>query len=100
MEVLSSLNVFSHFFPLYFKVLYFHLFQARAKEKERELQRAFAEKERQLQETQLSVARKLGEAEQRIVALQSCKFFSSSSVFAHLYQFNLIQAYAILQQMC
>ena len=45
--------------------------QARAKEKERELQRAFAEKERQLQETQLSVARKLGEAEQKIVSLQA-----------------------------
>ena len=45
--------------------------QARAREKERELQRLFAEKERQLQETQLSVARKLGEAEQKIVSLQA-----------------------------
>ncbi|XP_071094460.1 homeobox protein cut-like 1 isoform X3 [Haliotis cracherodii] len=43
----------------------------RAKEKERELQRIFAEKERQLQETQLSVAKKLGEAEQKISNLHS-----------------------------
>ncbi|XP_046339044.2 homeobox protein cut-like 1 isoform X1 [Haliotis rufescens] len=43
----------------------------RAKEKERELQRIFAEKERQLQETQLSVAKKLGEAEQKITNLHS-----------------------------
>lgn len=50
--------------------------QARAKEKERELQRLFADKERQLQETQLSVARKLGEAEQKITSLQSGKLLT------------------------
>ncbi|XP_050409045.1 protein CASP isoform X3 [Patella vulgata] len=44
--------------------------ESRAKEKERELQRSFAEKERQLQETQLAVAKKLGEAEQKISSLQ------------------------------
>ena len=45
--------------------------QLRAKEKEKELQRNFAEKERQLQETQLSVVKKLGEAEHRVLTLQS-----------------------------
>lgn len=43
--------------------------EARAKEKERELQRQFVEKERQLQDTQLEVAKKLGEAEQRVASL-------------------------------
>ncbi|KAK7505884.1 hypothetical protein BaRGS_00002606 [Batillaria attramentaria] len=54
---------------------------ARAKEKERELQRLFAEKERQLQETQLSVARKLGEAEQKITSLQSALESVQSELF-------------------
>ena len=45
--------------------------QLRAKEKEKELQRNFADKERQLQETQLSVVKKLGEAEHRVLTLQS-----------------------------
>lgn len=44
---------------------------ARAREKERELQRLFADKERQLQETQLAIVRKLGEVEQKNAALQS-----------------------------
>ena len=48
-------------------------FQLRAKEKEKELQRLFGEKERQLQETQLSVAKKLGEAEHKVSTLQSGK---------------------------
>ncbi|XP_052802047.1 homeobox protein cut-like 1 isoform X2 [Mya arenaria] len=43
--------------------------EARTKEKERELQKLFAEKERQLQETQITVSKKLGEAEQRVAAL-------------------------------
>ena len=47
------------------------LFQLRAKEKEKELQRQFADKERQLQETQMSVAKKLGEAEHKVATLQS-----------------------------
>ncbi|KAJ8312007.1 hypothetical protein KUTeg_009380 [Tegillarca granosa] len=45
--------------------------EARAKEKERELYRGFGEKERQLQETQLSVAKKLGEAEQKVTTLNT-----------------------------
>jgi homeobox protein cut-like len=50
------------------------IFKARTKEKERELQKQFAEKERQLQETQLSVARKLGEAEQRVTSLTNSMY--------------------------
>lgn len=45
--------------------------QAKAKEKEKELQRLFAEKERNLQETQMVVAKKLGEAEHQVAMLQS-----------------------------
>lgn len=45
--------------------------QAKAKEKEKELQRQFAEKERNLQETQMVVAKKLGEAEHQVAMLQS-----------------------------
>lgn len=45
--------------------------QAKAKEKEKELQRMFAEKERNLQETQMVVAKKLGEAEHQVAMLQS-----------------------------
>ncbi|XP_064600449.1 protein CASP-like [Liolophura sinensis] len=44
--------------------------EARAKEKEKELQRQFSEKERQLQENQLGLAKKLGEAEQKVSSLQ------------------------------
>ena len=43
----------------------------KAKDKEKDLQRQFGEKERQLQEMQLSVARKLGEAEHRAATLQA-----------------------------
>ncbi|XP_052824317.1 protein CASP [Octopus bimaculoides] len=39
--------------------------------KEKEIQKNFAEKERQLQETQLAVAKKLGEAEQKVSILRS-----------------------------
>lgn len=55
--------------------------QARAKEKEKELQRVFAEKERQLQETQLSVAKKLGEAEHKVATLQSALDTTQSELF-------------------
>ncbi|CAL1537355.1 unnamed protein product [Lymnaea stagnalis] len=55
--------------------------QSRAKEKERELQRIFAEKERALQETQLSVAKKLGEAEQQIASLHSALETVQSELF-------------------
>ncbi|GFO29668.1 homeobox protein cut-like 1 [Plakobranchus ocellatus] len=59
---------------------YFHVY-TRAKEKERELQRAFAEKERQLQETQLTVAKKLGEAEHKISSLHSALETAQSELF-------------------
>ncbi|XP_048775550.2 homeobox protein cut-like 1 isoform X5 [Ostrea edulis] len=55
--------------------------EARSKEKERELQRVFTEKERQLQETQLSVAKKLGEAEQRVTSLQTALENVQSELF-------------------
>ncbi|XP_072044688.1 protein CASP-like isoform X2 [Amphiura filiformis] len=55
--------------------------EARAKEKEKELQRSFANKERQLQETQMSVATKLGEAEHKIQQLQSALEASESELF-------------------
>ncbi|ESO97743.1 hypothetical protein LOTGIDRAFT_103741 [Lottia gigantea] len=54
---------------------------SRAKEKERELQRSFTEKERQLQETQLTVAKKLGEAEQKISSLQNSVESLQSELF-------------------
>jgi homeobox protein cut-like len=40
------------------------------------LQRVFAEKERYLQETQLAVAKKLGEAEQRVTTLHAGNYKS------------------------
>ncbi|XP_041349034.1 homeobox protein cut-like 1 isoform X2 [Gigantopelta aegis] len=55
--------------------------ELRTKEKERELQRFFAEKERQLQETQLAVARKLGEAEQKISTLHAALEAVQSELF-------------------
>ena len=45
--------------------------QVRVKEKERELQRQFVEKERHLQEAQVLMEKKLGDAEHRLVTLQS-----------------------------
>lgn len=54
---------------------------ARAKEKERELQRHFGDKERQLQESQLLVARKLGDAEQKVSSLQSALESTQSELF-------------------
>lgn len=45
--------------------------QARAKEKERELHKMFMEKQRHLQETQMTVATKLGEAEERATSLHA-----------------------------
>ncbi|GAB1602343.1 protein CASP-like [Argonauta hians] len=44
---------------------------AKVKEKEKEVYKTFAEKERQLQETQLAVAKKLGEAEQKVSILRA-----------------------------
>lgn len=54
---------------------------ARAKEKEKEVQKVFAEKERQLQETQMSVAKKLGEAEQKVSTLHSALESVQSELF-------------------
>ncbi|XP_011671722.2 homeobox protein cut-like 1 [Strongylocentrotus purpuratus] len=55
--------------------------QARADEKEKELQRDFAEKEKQLQEKQMSVAKKLGEAELKITTLQNALDNTQSELF-------------------
>ena len=48
--------------------------QARAKEKEKDMQKMFSDKERTLQETQVSVAKKLGEAEHKAATLQAGKY--------------------------
>ncbi|XP_071178530.1 homeobox protein cut-like 1 isoform X2 [Mytilus edulis] len=55
--------------------------EARTKEKEKELQRLFADKERYLQETQLAVAKKLGEAEQRVTTLHAALENVQSELF-------------------
>ncbi|XP_041456465.1 homeobox protein cut-like 1 isoform X1 [Lytechinus variegatus] len=55
--------------------------QARADEKEKELHRDFAEKEKQLQEKQMSVAKKLGEAELKITTLQNTLDNTQSELF-------------------
>ena len=41
------------------------------KDKEKDMQKTFSDKERTLQETQVSVAKKLGEAEHRVATLQA-----------------------------
>ena len=83
--------------------------QLRAKEKEKELRRNFAEKERQLQETQLSVVKKLGEAEHRVLTLQSgkCMLTIASGLTAaamviavFLYMFRSCAGLETLQSEC
>ena len=41
------------------------------KDKEKDMQKTFSDKERTLQETQVSVAKKLGEAEHKAATLQA-----------------------------
>ena len=41
------------------------------KDKEKDIQKTFSDKERTLQETQVSVAKKLGEAEHKVATLQA-----------------------------
>lgn len=43
------------------------------KEKEKQMQKLFSDKEKTLQETQVSVAKKLGEAEHKVATLQAGK---------------------------
>ena len=67
------LNINNHRAP---KLNYNTIFlgvQARAKEKEKDMQKMFSDKERTLQETQVSVAKKLGEAEHKAATLQAGK---------------------------
>lgn len=45
------------------------------KEREKDIQKLFSDKERTLQETQVSVAKKLGEAEHKAVTLQAGEYF-------------------------
>ena len=47
--------------------------QARVKEKEKDMQKMFSDKENALQEKQVSVAKKLGEAEHKAATLQAGK---------------------------
>ena len=70
-EVVHQSCVFDRLCLDHLEFLFFCLMQAKAKEREKELNRQFAEKERQLQENQMIVARKLGEAEHRVSTLQS-----------------------------
>ena len=44
------------------------------KEKEKDIQKMFSDKEKALQEKQVSVAKKLGEAEHKAVTLQAGKY--------------------------
>jgi homeobox protein cut-like len=54
---------------------------AKIKEKENELQQAFAAKESELQDTQLAIINKLGEAEQQVCILQAALDSSQSELF-------------------
>ena len=44
------------------------------KDKEKDMQKTFSDKERTLQETQVSVAKKLGEAEHKVATLQAGRY--------------------------
>ncbi|XP_073257283.1 protein CASP-like [Porites lutea] len=55
--------------------------QARVKEKEKDIQKMFSDKERALQEKQVSVAKKLGEAEHKAVTLQAALDSTQSELF-------------------
>ena len=64
--------------------MWFDVIQAKAKEREKDLQRQFADRERQLQETQMIVARKLGESEHRVSTLQSGQLLTYLLFRGHL----------------
>ncbi|CAH3149796.1 unnamed protein product [Porites lobata] len=55
--------------------------QARVKEKEKDIQKMFSDKEKALQEKQVSVAKKLGEAEHKAVTLQAALDSTQSELF-------------------
>lgn len=66
--------------------------QARAKEKEKDMQKMFFEKERTLQETQVSVAKKLGEAEHKAATLQAALDSTQSELFDVKAKFDEVAA--------
>ncbi|XP_068748257.1 protein CASP-like isoform X1 [Montipora capricornis] len=55
--------------------------QARVKEKEKDIQKLFTDKENMLQEKQVSVAKKLGEAEHKAATLQAALDSTQSDLF-------------------
>nr|XP_058962909.1 protein CASP-like [Pocillopora verrucosa] len=66
--------------------------QARAKEKEKDMQKMFSDKERTLQETQVSVAKKLGEAEHKAATLQAALDSTQSELFDVKAKFDEVAA--------
>ncbi|XP_066018729.1 protein CASP-like [Pocillopora verrucosa] len=66
--------------------------QARAKEKEKDMQKMFSDKERTLQETQVSVAKKLGEAEHKAATLQAALDNTQSELFDVKAKFDEVAA--------
>lgn len=66
--------------------------QARAKEKEKDMQKMFSDKERTLQEIQVSVAKKLGEAEHKAATLQAALDSTQSELFDVKAKFDEVAA--------
>ncbi|KAL9980107.1 hypothetical protein ACROYT_G008650 [Oculina patagonica] len=66
--------------------------QARVKEKEKDMQKMFSDKERTLQETQVSVAKKLGEAEHKAATLQAALDSTQSELFDVKAKFDEVAA--------
>ncbi|XP_020629858.1 protein CASP-like [Orbicella faveolata] len=66
--------------------------QARVKDKEKDMQKMFSDKERTLQETQVSVAKKLGEAEHKAATLQAALDSAQSDLFDVKAKFDEVTA--------
>ncbi|KAJ7375021.1 intra-Golgi vesicle-mediated transport [Desmophyllum pertusum] len=66
--------------------------QVRVKEREKDIQKLFSDKERTLQETQVSVAKKLGEAEHKAVTLQAAVDSTQSELFDVKAKFDEVAA--------
>lgn len=66
--------------------------QARVKEKEKDMQKMFSDKENALQEKQVSVAKKLGEAEHKAATLQAALDSTQSELFDVKAKFDEVAA--------
>ncbi|XP_022793448.1 protein CASP-like [Stylophora pistillata] len=66
--------------------------QARTKDKEKDMQKIFSDKEKTLQETQVSVAKKLGEAEHKAATLQAALDSTQSELFDVKAKFDEVAA--------